>query len=606
MRLPKLQSTRSETKVLSAFGGYNANERIQDGEFSDMQNMTADYYPILSPRIPRGKLRDLTDCKGLYGTDKLVWVTENKLYYNQSEACDLKESCKDKERTFVRMGAYLCVFPDKVMYNVYDQTLTDMENKVITTTKPSFTLCKMDGTVFPEKKTYTGDTEPDKTQYEYWIDTSENTVVMKIWSENSAAWVSVGTTYVKIQSPGIGKGFKEYDAATFSGVDKRAEIYNNYDFNTSNILYGCGDDYVIVIGLINKVFTNSENITISRTVPDMDFVTEMDNRLWGCSSANHEIYACKLGDPKNWRCYMGLSSDSYAVTVGSEGDFTGAISYYGSVLFFKEGGVHKVFGDKPSNYELSWKPMRGVQLGSEKSLIVLNEVLYYKSRDGICAYSGSTPSKISGNLGKEMYYDAVAGGYRDKYYVCMRDELSNYWTYVYDITKGIWTKEDEGIKKAFAYSDGGLYFLDENNSIWVINYEQIFMPIAPLDNRFGEQYMYPGEWYPGAIPVGEEEEKQEWYAVTGDMGLDSIYNKYIRELVIRLEIEADAYFRIEIMYDSENWQKVMEYTGTKKRSYQVPVRIKRCDHFKLRLSGNGAVKVYSIAQMIQEGSVVSG
>ena len=338
----------------------------------------------------------------------------------------------------------------------------------------------------------------------------------------------------------------------------------------------------------------------------MDFVTEMDNRLWGCSSANHEIYACKLGDPKNWRCYMGLSSDSYAVTVGSEGNFTGSISYYGSVLFFKEGGVHKVFGDKPSNYELSWKPMRGVQLGSEKSLIVLNEVLYYKSRDGICAYSGSTPSKISGNLGKEMYYDAVAGGYRDKYYVCMRDELSNYWTYVYDITKGIWTKEDEGIKKAFAYSDGGLYFLDENNSIWVINYEQIFMPIAPMDDRFGEQYMYPGEWYPGAIPVGEEEEKQEWYAVTGDMGLDSIYNKYIRELVIRLEIEADAYFKIEIMYDSENWQKVMEYTGTKKRSYQVPVRIKRCDHFKLRLSGKGAVKVYSIAQMIQEGSAVSG
>ena len=85
MRLPKLQSTRSETKVLSAFGGYNANGRIQDGEFSDMKNMTADYYPILSPRIPRGKLRDLTDCKGLYGTDKLVWVTENKLYYNRQK-----------------------------------------------------------------------------------------------------------------------------------------------------------------------------------------------------------------------------------------------------------------------------------------------------------------------------------------------------------------------------------------------------------------------------------------------------------------------------------------------------------------------------------------
>lgn len=607
MKLPELRITNASTSMISAFGGYNNNNRISDGEFRHMENMTADEYPLLSPRKRRGILYQLTDCRGLFGTDKLVWVDSNKLYYEQNPVCELPEEYQGRERQFVRMGAYLCVFPDKIMYNTYTGEVEYMEHSVTTTEAPVFTLCKRDGTVFREDKTYTGDTEPDVNAYSYWIDTSENTAVMKVWSENAASWVSVGTCYVKIAAPGIGAGFKEYDAVTLSGVDRSEYIFNDYDFNTSCIVYGVGEDHVIVVGFIDKVFQNSGPITLKRTVPDMDYVTEMDNRIWGCSSVKHEIYACKLGDPKNWNCFMGIASDSYAVTVGSEGNFTGAVSYAGSVLFWKEHGLHRVFGNQPSNFELNWKPMRGVQFGSEKSLIVLNEVLYFKSRDGICAYDGSMPRKVSDQLGNTMYYEAVAGGYRDKYYVCMHDEQYNYKTFVYDTAKGIWVIEDAGIKKAFAYVDGGLYFLDEKEMLWVINQEKIFIPMAPSDTRFGEEVPFPGTLYPGGMPLGESEGVVEWSVTTGDMGLNSPYNKYVRELVMRLEIDTNSLIRLDIMYDSsEAWEKIMEYTATRKRSYQIPVRVKRCDHFRLRISGRGDMKLYSIAQIIEEGSAVSG
>ena len=38
--------------------------------------------------------------------------------------------------------------------------------------------------------------------------------------------------------------------------------------------------------------------------------------------AVNEIYASKLGDFRNWRCFEGLSTDSYAAARGSDGAFT--------------------------------------------------------------------------------------------------------------------------------------------------------------------------------------------------------------------------------------------------------------------------------------------
>ena len=40
----------------------------------------------------------------------------------------------------------------------------------------------------------------------------------------------------------------------------------------------------------------------------------------------------------------------------------------------------------------------------------------------------------------------------------------------------------------------------------------------------------------------------------------------------------------------------------RKRSYSMPIPVKRCDHFKIRLSGFGNIKLYSIAKSEEEGS----
>ena len=593
MKLPNLVQTDDRINMIDTFLGLNKNPQIGENEFADMMNITNDYFPTIGCRKRRGIIRTFDDLRGILGGDVLSFVDDNKFYYDENYVCDL-EAISD-ERQMVSMGAYIVIFPDGVIYNTHTDEVSYIEVENEGTT-PTMTLCKIDGTPYDA---VSGTTAPgDLTKM--WIDTSEDPVVMKMYSTNTSSWVPVGTTYVKFAATDIGKGLKAYDAATFSGVDVNdPDIYNNWDFNQSNIIYNAGDDYVIVAGLIDSTHTNSTNVTISRKMPQMDFVCEYNNRIYGCSSANHEIYACKLGDPTNWYCYAGLDSDSYAATVGTQDEFTGCVAYRGYVYFFKDGGFHQLYGTKPSNFQISWNPGRGVQVGSSKSICVVNNYLMFKSREGICLFDGST-QLVSEKLGAENYYDGVAGAYRDKYFISMRSEEDEQNLFVYDTKKGTWCIEDNMFVTFAASTTRALYLADDENTLYMVNEEAMYTKLYPRND------LYPmEELYPGASILGQQEETFEWMFETGDIGVDSPFQKYVKRIDLRLLIEDNARFRVEIAYDStDDWNVLYDYYCTKKRSYCVPIHVQRCDHFKLRFSGFGEFRVFSIAKVIEEGSDV--
>ena len=104
-----------------------------------------------------------------------------------------------------------------------------------------------------------------------------------------------------------------------------------------------------MVGLLTAAEeAQSDTITITRTLPDMDYVCECQNRLWGCyyglsgGKVINAIYCCARGDFKNWRQYMGLATDSWTASVGSDGQWTGAANYLGHPCFFKEERIHTV------------------------------------------------------------------------------------------------------------------------------------------------------------------------------------------------------------------------------------------------------------------------
>lgn len=154
------------------------------------------------------------------------------------------------------------------------------------------------------------------------------------------------------------------------------------------------------------------------------------------------------------------------------------------------------------------------------------------------------------------------------------------------------------------YANGGMYFVNDENTLLVVNYEDMLRKIFPDDTSLQETYQYPNEvFYPGDIPGGETEGTIEWSFETGDFGMDDIYQKYIKRLIIRLKLETNARVRIEIQYDSSGeWRNVIERYATRKRSLEIPVPVARCDHFRLRFSGFGEFILFNIAKVTEEGS----
>lgn len=582
MKFPKLKELPATRKMLDTFKGYNHNLRISDGEFSNMKNLTSDYYPVLSPRKRRGVHAKPASPQGLIAKNEICYVDGTDFVIGEDRInMGLSVKAEDCPKKLISMGAYVIIMPDKKYINTMKtEDHGDIEATVTTSGEVSFTLCNLTGDAY--KDPVVSATAPSNpSNMDMWIDTSSTPHVLKQYSTSSSMWVSIAATYVKISATGIGKNFAQYDGVTISGVEADALK----SLNSASVIWERGDDYIVVVGIVDATAKQTAPVTISRSMPHMDFVIESGNRLWGCrygTAANgqqvNEIYASKLGDFKNWNCYMSLSTDSYTASCGTEGPFTGAVAHRGYPLFFKENHLHKVYGYYPANYQIQDISCQGVQEGCENSMAIVNEVLFYKARGGVAAYDGSMPTDVSYAFGNEMYGNAVAGALGSKYYISMKDRNEDWHLFVYDTETNLWHREDNLHALAFCASRGELYCIDADDQ-----------NIITL------------------LGSGEEDEQVvEWMAETGEIGITSPDMKYISKLDIRMTLDPGSTMNIYAQYDlSDEWEHVAVIYGTALRSFAIPVRPKRCDYMRLRLTGTGPAKIYSITKTIEQGSDVS-
>ena len=577
MKLPKLKELNTHREMVDVFKGYNHNLRIGEGEFYDMKNLSSDNYPILSPRPKRGIYATPNKPQGMVAKDALCYVDGGDFIINEYRV-HMGLSVDEKPKTLISMGAYVIIMPDKKYINTANlEDYGNIEVAVVTSASTTFELCKVDGVGYGN--VVTQDTAPtDPKNMDLWIDTSETPHQLKQYSSTTDMWSAIATTYIKISSPGIGKPFSVNDGVTIEGVEKLT------DLNASMVIWAKGDDFIVVTGILDQVTTQNTSISITRRMPNMDFIIESENRLWGCrygAAINgemvNEIYASKLGDFKNWNCFMGISTDSYAATVGTDGQFTGAITHLGYPLFFKENCLHKVYGNYPANYQIQTTACRGVQKGCERSLAIVNEVLYYKARSGICAYDGSLPQEMSSALGDISYNNAVGGVLGNKYYISMSDAGEKYHLFVYDTKKGMWHREDETQAVDFCNCRGDLYYIDHaDNQIKTVKGTGV-----------------------------AETDAISWEAITGIIGTDSPDKKYISRMDVRMSLQVGTRVVFSVEYDSSGvWESLFMMAGTSLQSFAVPIRPKRCDHLRLRIEGLGDAKIYSICKTVEQGSDV--
>lgn len=272
---------------------------------------------------------------------------------------------------------------------------------------------------------------------------------------------------------------------------------------------------------------------------------------------------------------MGVSTDSYVVSVGSDGPFTGAIAFAGHPLFWKENFLHTIFGQIPANFSIQSTACRGVQKGSHGSLAIVNEILFYKSRGAVCGYDGSVPAEVSAALGEVRYVNALAVAQGNKYYINMQNATTGISTLmVYDTAKGLWHREDDLKAYLLCSCRDEIYCATGDGRIITL--------------------LGSGERYEETVP---------WMLETGILGASLAEKKYLVKLNIRLVLEPGSSMNILAQYDSVGpWENLGFITGTDLRSFSIPVKPRRCDHLRLRIEAEGKGMIFSISKTYSYGS----
>ncbi|MBR2474839.1 MAG: hypothetical protein IKB51_07435 [Clostridia bacterium] len=607
MLYPKLNEISYDRELINTFGGYNHKLRIADGEFYDMENLSSDHYPVLSVRQRRGLLRNFDKkITGMIAKDRVYYLKNGNLYAVQADGNDelIAELGLegDNMRTLVSMGAYMVIYPDmkyvrtikinntyekddilkEFFFNEWhfeyiDSGIPDSNNREL-----DIKLCDENGNEVTEY----GEIQPDSKNTWRWFDTKNKK--LKVYNTSEGVWEEKKLCYMLYDGDYTKDYFKKGDVVAVRGIKCDTRL------NVRTTVANSKEESLILEMPYNEllngmtVFSQYGDITVLRgTQKNVDYIIESQNRLWGCrygSNVNgdqvNEIYATMLGDFKDWENFEGTSMDSYVVAVGSDGAFTGAITYGGNPIFFKDNCMHLIYGDYPANYQLQTLTCDGVQVGCDKSLVIIDSVLYYKSRRGIFAYDGSLPVLVSEPLGDMSFYEeGVACGIGQKYYISLRDTRTDKRVmFVLDTAKALWHKEDGPAVTQFCTHKGYVYYLSNDNDT------QIFTLL--------------GSGTPDAASV-------KWYAETGIIGVDDPDKKYVSRMDVRMSLEIGAKARFYIQYDSSGeWEYLFTMTGTSLRSFSIPIRPKRCDHFRLKIEGEGDMKLFSLCKNVERGSNV--
>lgn len=642
--LPYEDTLRRE--VRTEWGGLNLNENAGDGELIEAMNMSSREYPLLATAAKPRLIRTAAYMGAPVLYDELYWVERktgtNKYYFVNGTtagtyAADLELGIATvtavNSLRYALIGKRIYMFPIKKYYDIRQSKVKDMEASVsLESVGPYYDEIAyfQDGTfagVFAEWNTIYAPGADWASKFKVgdavdigitqtavireiegdYLRFYENTFQDKAPEENTGfahlvldSNLSAGTYhYTK-----YGQNWNVQLPALPSGTVLEIDMNPEDDF----VSWGLNLSAEATAGdpegdeLVFYRYAGAHILTVERLVPDMDYVCVNENRLWGCKGDT--IYASKLGDPLNFNVFDGLSTDSWAVDTGTPGDFTGCASYQGYPTFFKANAVFRILGDTPSNYMLRMQNVVGVAPYSDLSLVEVRGKLYYESPAGIVTWNGGDyPDIISLPLDIDYFDSAVdtggtylrkwSGGHAGtdglRYYISLFYKRKNGSTteykarmMVYDTRFGTWHEQQDG-----SYTARTRFAWDGINLYAVIS--------SMVNNaRQDTQYRLPGDEDPSA--------EQDWTVTFAESTrayktvlTGSEAKKGVLRLLIRCRLAGTM--KVWIAYDGGDFEEVKTIGGDDepKNTYVVPLILRRCDRWQLRLTGTQTAVIYSIA-----------
>ena len=587
MNLPVIKRKNMYRRSTLSFGGLNLTQNFSAGELRDCTGISHRAFPAITQRDKSEKVFECLSPTAAIFENKECVAAEDGLYYNRKKVANLLPG----KKMLACLGKKIVVFPDKVCYDTETGKLSELSGKCTTYGTP---------VTFTNNSVSVGE--------ELFLEKMEADFTLFHDGEGLITYASAEVKEGKVTLDGFAlKKASEITAGTVLGEKCNANQYRivqSVSYSDEKGVYEVANDLITVTNVLDNVFasisagdvveisgcdilpqnnvsgkivskegntlvfadgtftegTEECEITIQRKIPDFSCICSYENRLWGCEG--NTVYGSALGDVTNFFVYNNLSTDSYTVSSNTAGDFTACISYGNSCLFFKENSCYKLYGNKPSNFQLSESFGGGILKEDSGSLVNIGGKVFFKGNGGVYAFYGGMPQSISDKLGNLTMENAVAGSDGKLYYLSA-DTQNGREEFVWDIEKGLWSKS--GISDSIGYISyaGNIYRLRKDGIEKICH---------------------------------EPDGKAEWSMTLCPFDEGYFKTKNYTRLYIRAQLFEGAYIRTEIKRNDEPWEIVDTSYGNEKKYLNVPCVVKSCHEVQLRISGKGKSIMESVVR----------
>lgn len=552
MPMAAQKSENKKVDILSFFG-YDQRNKIDDRQLSRMTNMSSDAAPCLAPRKPRRHIAALNDITAVTlpeydpgDLDSFTGVAGGRFWYKGGRIDNIELT--PGEKSIVDFGGCICIFPDKVYYRYLPNPETgEIENELKSMsrslTEGGLGFYSMYDDIDGR---YTAKVHKEGVRFDLVFKTGDSVVI-------SGCSHTPNNTFVADS-----KKKHATDTDIVSVVVNEAK-----DGEMTLLMHNKNGGYAFF-----ETTKDSAKVKIETYIPDISCACVHNNRLFGAAANGEFIYASKLGDCFNYSSFQGLADDSWYSEIGTPGEFTGIVSYRTAVVAFKREYIHHIYGDAPVNFSIPKQTYGGAVDG--KSIVEVGGVLYYMAADGFYEYSGGEPEKISESI-KTRFKSCKSGTDGRSYFACAADKDGKTSLLVFNPEYNLWHREDDTEFVDFAR---------HNDHIYGVTKTDMYM-LGDEDN--------------------EDNEAVSWCVVSKKFTLDDFDFKSTNAIFIRLEMNSDTKLRVSYSVDDEDYVCCGEIEGKGFMTHKIPVRLRKCDSFRVMLEGDGNAVIHDIEMITYTG-----
>lgn len=330
------------------------------------------------------------------------------------------------------------------------------------------------------------------------------------------------------------------------------------EFNQFILIFPDKKFYDTVGGTFGS-FANGTIVTSAN--PDIDKATVHNNRVFGVKGSN--VYATKQGDFKEWNVFDQLLTDSWATDVAGAVSFSTIGTYQNHVVMQSEKNMFELYGYNPSNFQIQ----ETIKIGSNVfSYTELNSILYFANVDGLFAYSGGVPRRLSQSI--DIPLQSAELGSDGRYLYASVFDGANKHLFVYDSETRLITREDDLNVVQFTLHDGHMLALCADGKVYKFD---------------------------------SGTEVVDWELETVEIRDDYFVNKGLKRLELHAEMSPSSMINLFVeMENVSGYTHVGTFLAETSKNLLLPVNLSQ-NCYKIKITGRGYVKINAIRRTIIGG-----